>query len=241
MTTAPSSRAVSRAGTSSAGGPSMPRPDRVVLVTGTGTEVGKTWVTVELARRLRADGAAVAARKPAQSFAPQDTTTDASLLGGATGESAATVCPAHRWYPMPLAPPMAADALGRARIDLDHLVAELVWPAGVAVGFVEGAGGLCSPITHDGDTLALVHRVRPDLVLLVADTMLGVVSQVRLAARVLADIELVVVLNRYDPANDVHRRSRDWLMTVDSLTVVTDLEIVAADDVLAVLSRSRPR
>ena len=92
------------------GEPSMSRPERVILVTGTGIEVGKTWVTVELARRLRADGVEVAARKPAQSFAPEDTMTDASLLGEATGESAATVCPPRRWYPMPLAPPMAADS-----------------------------------------------------------------------------------------------------------------------------------
>lgn len=214
----------------------MSRPERVVLVTGTGTEVGKTWVTVELARRLRADGVEVAARKPAQSFAPGDTMTDAALLGEATGASAATVCPPHRWYPVPLAPPMAADALGRERIALDDLVAELEWPVGVDVGFVEGAGGVCSPIAHDGDTLALAQRVHPDLVLLVADTILGVVSQVRLAARALGDIKLVVVLNRYDPANEVHRRSRDWLMTVDSLTIVTDLDIVAAGDVLAVLT-----
>lgn len=221
----------------------MSRPDRLILVTGTGTEVGKTWVTVELARRLRADGVEVAARKPAQSFAPEDTTTDASLLGEATGVSAETVCPPQRWYPVPLAPPMAADALGRPPIAVDDLVAELDWPAGVDVGFVEGAGGLCSPIAHDGDTLALADRLRPDLVLLVADPALGVVSQVRLAARALEGIELLVVLNRYDPADEVHRRSRDWLMAVDSLAVVTDLDIVDAGDVLAVLTaceRSAP-
>lgn len=214
----------------------MSRPDRLILVTGTGTEVGKTWVTVELARRLRADGVEVAARKPAQSFAPEDTTTDASLLGEATGASAETVCLPQRWYPLPLAPPMAADALSRPRIAVDDLVAELDWPDGVEVGFVEAAGGLCSPIAHDGDALALVDRLRPNLVLLVADPALGVVSQVRLAARALDGVELLVVLNRYDPADEVHRRSLDWLMTVDSLAVVTDLDIVAGSPVLTALT-----
>ena len=221
----------------------MARPDRLILVTGTGTEVGKTWVTVELARRLRAEGVAVAARKPAQSFAAEDPSTDALLLAAATGTSADSVCPPHRWYPLPLAPPMAADALRRPRIAVDDLVAELDWPVGsgigggVEVGLVEGAGGLCSPIAHDGDTLALAARIHPDLVLLVADPALGVVSQVRLAARALAGFELVVVLNRFDPTDEVHHRSRDWLVAVDALAVVTDLDITAPGgvDVLTLL------
>lgn len=203
----------------------MPRPERLAVVAGTGTEVGKTWVTVALARWLVGAGASVAARKPAQSFAAGDADTDASLLAAATGVAPEVVCPAHRWYPVPLAPPMAADALGRPRIALDLLVAELEWPP-VDVGLVEGAGGLCSPIAHDGDTLALVERLRPDVVVLVADSALGVISNVRLAARALAGTALLVVLNRFDPHDDAHRRSLDWLRSVDSLTVVTDVASV---------------
>ncbi|MEO7428231.1 MAG: dethiobiotin synthase, partial [Acidimicrobiales bacterium] len=171
-------------------------------------------------------------RKPAQSFEPGDATTDASLLGDATGVGAERVCPPHRWYSVPLAPPMAADALGRPPIAIADLVAELEWPADTAVGFVEGAGGLCSPIAHDGDTLSLVERLRPDLVVLVADPALGVVSQVRLTARALAGTPLLVVLNRYDPTNDVHRRSLAWLREVDALDVITDLDDVASSDQL---------
>ncbi|TDN77185.1 AAA domain-containing protein [Pseudonocardia autotrophica] len=58
----------------------MTRPSRLILVTGTGTEVGKTWVTAALSRRLRAFGIEVAARKPAQSFTPGETATDAAVL-----------------------------------------------------------------------------------------------------------------------------------------------------------------
>jgi len=213
----------------------MARPDRLVLVTGTGTDVGKTWVTVALAGLLRAGGVAVAARKPAQSFAADDMTTDASLLADATGDTAEIVCPPHRWYPVPLAPPMAADLLGRDRIAIDDLVAELDWPSSVAVGLVEGAGGLCSPIAHDGDTLALAERLRPDLVLLVADPALGVVSNVRLVARALGARPLLVFLNRFEPDDDVHRRSLDWLRNVDGLTVVADLAS-AADHLVALVA-----
>ena len=206
----------------------MPRPERLVVVTGSGTEIGKTWATLEITRRLRADGLSVAARKPAQSFSPEDADTDASLLGAATATNPGMVCPAHRWYPMPLAPPMAADALGRPVIALDDLVAEIQWPDSVDVGFLEGAGGLCSPIAHDGDSLALIDRVQPDLVLFLAQPSLGVVSATRLASRALGATPLLVLLNRYDAADEVHRRSRDWLTSVDSLAVVTSTTAAAA-------------
>ncbi len=39
------------------------RPDLLVAVAGTGTEVGKTWVACRLAAELRARGLAVAARE----------------------------------------------------------------------------------------------------------------------------------------------------------------------------------
>ena len=213
----------------------MARPDRLVVVTGTGTEVGKTWVTARLAGALRTVGIAVAARKPAQSYAPEDPETDASVLAAATGAAPEVVCPPHRWYPVPLAPPMAAEALDRPRLTIAELTAELTWPEGTAVGFVEGAGGLCSPLAHDGDTLALVESLQPDLVLLVADPALGVVSNVRLASRALGDVPLLVSLNRFDPADDVHRRGHEWLTVVDSFAVVTSV-----DDAVAVLLAPSP-
>lgn len=206
----------------------MPRPDTLVLVTGTGTEVGKTWVTCELARTLREAGHTVAARKPAQSFGASESTTDATLLGEATAAAPETVCPAHRWYPLALAPPMAADALDLPAIEIDDLVAEVTWPAGVDVGFVEGAGGLCSPIAHDGDSLTLARRLRPDVVVLVADPALGVVSTVRLTMKALGTADVLVMLNRFDPASEVHRRSLDWLVRVDRCNVVTDITAAAA-------------
>ncbi|HEY6416293.1 MAG TPA: AAA family ATPase, partial [Acidimicrobiales bacterium] len=70
------------------------RPERLVVVTGTGTEVGKTWVACRLARALRERGLIVAARKPVQSYAAADAPdgTDAALLAEATGETALLVC-----------------------------------------------------------------------------------------------------------------------------------------------------
>jgi dethiobiotin synthetase len=200
-------------------------PDRLVVVVATATEVGKTWVTAELCRRLPSAGA----RKPVQSFDPEDPVEgrDASILAAATGEPVDRVCPPHRSYEVAMAPPMAASALGRPSIRLADLVDELAWPEPVGVGFVEAVGGLCSPMADDGDGLALILRLDPDLVLAVAPAGLGVVNDLRLLRRALGDRPLTVFLNRYDEADDLHRANRAWLAERDGFDVVVDLDELA--------------
>ena len=62
------------------------RPERLVVVLGTTTGVGKTWAAATVLAGLRAAGTTVAARKPVQSFASCDPETDAHALAAATGE-----------------------------------------------------------------------------------------------------------------------------------------------------------
>jgi len=214
--------------------PAGHRPDRLVVVAGTGTEVGKTWVTARLLEVLRIGGCEVAARKPAQSADPGDdrALSDAAVLARASGERPEEVCPPWRSYEVALAPPMAAEALGRPVFTVAELVAEISWPrtwsdpgTGRRVGMVETAGGVRSPQADDGDVTDLVRRLAPDLVVLVAHAGLGAINAVRLSFDALAGpgraapSGLVVVLNRYDPADEVHRRNRSWLSTRDELSV----------------------
>jgi dethiobiotin synthetase len=216
-------------------GPTRParpgRPGRLIVVTGTGTEVGKTWVGAALARHLIAAGIAVAARKPAQSFATGDGPTDAEVLGAATGEAPTTVCPERRWYGTPMAPPMAADALGRPPFTIADLTSEIVWPDGDgdAVGLVEGAGGPRSPLASDGDTVDLAAALGPDLVVVVADAGLGTINAVRLAVTPFDGLAPVcVVLNRYDDTDELQRRNHAWLASHTELDVILDVPTLAA-------------
>jgi dethiobiotin synthetase len=161
------------------------RPRRLVLVVGTGTDVGKTWVSAHLLATLRAAGLTVAARKPAQSFDPGDDPAafDSAVLGAASGEPSESVCRPGRWYEIAMAPPMAADALGRDPFTVAELVEEVSWPPSqVDVGLVETAGGVRSPQAHDGDAVALSGAFAPDIVVLVADAGLGTINAVRLSA-----------------------------------------------------------
>jgi dethiobiotin synthetase len=215
------------------------RPTRIAVVTGTNTEVGKTWVGAALLRELIGRGRTVAARKPAQSYDPADRATDADALGAATGEAPTTVCPATRWYPVPMAPPMAADVLGRRPVRLADLVAEITegWPpAPVDVGLVEGVGGVWSPLADDGTTGDLATVLGADVVVVVAPTALGAINAVRLTVHALGGRPAVVFLNRYDAPDELHRRTRAWLADQDGLTVATSIPALA-DGVLAACGR----
>lgn len=202
------------------------RPRRLVVVLGTGTEVGKTWVAAALAAALRSPGCRVAARKPAQSFEPGSGPTDADVLAAATGEAPAAVCPPHRWYEVAMAPPMAAAALGRPAFTVAGLVGELRWPQAVDVGLVEGAGGPRSPLAADGDNVALARAVRPDAVVLVADAGLGTLNAVLLSVDAVPG-PVIVFLNRFDPADPVHAANLAWLAGA-GLRVVTTVPALAA-------------
>ena len=127
------------------------RPLRLVVVLGTGTEVGKTWTTCAVATAAIQQGERVAVRKPVQSFDPDDgSATDAELLAAVTGEAPNEVCPRHRRYPLAMAPPMAADALGC----VDRIGVEYPAP-------VDRVGPDAAADLHDDGVLV----VEPDLVL----------------------------------------------------------------------------
>ena len=199
----------------------------LLAVAGTGTGVGKTYVGAALLAALRARGHAVAARKPVQSFAPDDPSTDADALATATGEDPEAVCPRPRWLRVPIAPPMAADALGLPPFTIADLATEVraSAPANAnALVLVETAGGVRSPIADDGDSAALVDALTPALVVLVADAGLGTINLVRMSVDALRGHAVVVHLNHFDPAWNLHARNASWLRTREGLDVVTDIE-----------------
>jgi dethiobiotin synthetase len=208
------------------------------VIAGTGTEIGKTWVGVRLAEELGSEGIAVLARKPAQSFEPGSGPTDADLLAAATGQRAEDVCPPHRWYETPMAPPMAAEVLGQPPFTVDELAREVRdgWPP-VEVVLVESAGGVRSPLADDGDTADLVAAVDADAVVLVGDAALGTINAVRLSLDALPGVPVTVFLNRFDPSSDLHRRNRDWLR--DRCDRVVETDVVRLVATVAALVRGK--
>jgi dethiobiotin synthetase len=161
-----------------------------VLVTGTDTGVGKTYVACLLARALRRRGARVAVLKPAETgvtTAPED----AIRLRAAADDPAPLddVCPYR--LRAPLAPAVAARAEA-VTIDVDAVVALAARRAAAAdVLLVEGAGGLLVPLAGRTTYLDLATQLRLPL-LIVAANRLGTVNHCALTARVAAAAAVAV-------------------------------------------------
>jgi dethiobiotin synthetase len=79
-------------------------------------------------------------------------------------------------------------------------------------------------LTFDGDTAALARALGAARVILVADAGLGVINSVRLSAAALGGLPLVVHLNRFDAADDLHRRNAEWLGARDGFDLTTSIE-----------------
>ena len=215
------------------------RPDAVVFVAGTGTEVGKTWAAAELAQVLRNREYAVAACKPIQSYDPDEAgPTDAAALAAATGQHPDDVCPPEHTYPVPLAPPMAASKLGRICPTVDELAAGCRFGATVDIGLVEGVGGLYSPLASDGHNLDLIERIEPDLVIVVASAALGGIHDSMACTLPLSAYRHAVFLNRFDSRLEVHALNVQWLRDA-GLAVATSLSELA--DIVCTALRGRSR
>ena len=154
---------------------------RGLFITGTDTEIGKTYVAALVAQALSEAGHRVGVYKPAASGCAQRDGTLVSLDAQALWQAAGSpgtleeVCP--QLFAAPLAPHLAAAAEGRS-LDADLLRSGLdVWLARSDVVLVEGAGGLMSPLGDDEYVADLAYDIGFPL-LVVARNTLGTINHV---------------------------------------------------------------
>jgi dethiobiotin synthase len=162
-----------------------------LLITGTDTGVGKTWVGRALGRALAAAGRRVVAIKPVETGCSDATARleDGVLLAAATGQSEPQAA-LHR-FAAPVAAALAAEAEGEG-IDLDALILRIE-----ALGeradlvLIEGVGGLLSPITWEWTVVELARALGATVLVVGADR-LGVINhaQLTLSALELAGLEV---------------------------------------------------
>lgn len=153
----------------------------VLVITGTGTEVGKTVVTAAVAATALAAGRSVAVLKAAQTGVRPDEPGDAAEVERLAGP--VTTAELAR-FPEPLAPATAARRAGRAPVH-PHEVAEAAAKLATEhdLVLVEGAGGLLVRFDAAGGTLADAARLLSAPVLVVAPAGLGTLNTTELTAR----------------------------------------------------------
>lgn len=180
----------------------IPLPAEGLFITGSDTDVGKTYIACEIVRQLRGRGRRVATRKPAESgceaAAGGDLLThDAQALFDANDgrEPIERIAP---WrFRAALAPHRAARLEGR-RLELAALIAACEDAADADCLLVEGAGGFLSPLAEDGLNADLAVALGLPVIAVVEDRV-GAVNQALLVIEAVAHrgLELAaLILNR---------------------------------------------
>ncbi|MFA9460141.1 dethiobiotin synthase [Thiohalorhabdus methylotrophus] len=198
--------------------------NRTLVVTGTGTEIGKTYITAAVARQLRGRGETVLATKPVSSGCDEDAqgrlwSPDGRVLLDACGQDPDDWA-AHQRLCLerlrePMSPHMAADRAGRI-LSLQMLTGYCQGLEGETDGCViaEGVGGVMVPLTDSTTFLDWMAALQWPA-LLVTGTYLGTLSHTLTALQSLkgAGVPLAgLVLNRSPeepvPAEETRRTLR---------------------------------
>jgi len=161
---------------------------RGLFVTGTNTDVGKTYVSTMILRELRSERVNVGAYKPVASGSETDAAgnsvwSDIEELGSAIDKryEASRICPQR--FSAPLAPPVAA------RLENTTVNASLLregarwWEGKVDFLVTEGVGGLLCPLTET-ETIADLARDLGYPLIIVASLELGTINHTLLTIEV---------------------------------------------------------
>jgi dethiobiotin synthetase len=213
-----------------------------IVVTGTGTAIGKTFVSCALLGLARSHGHPCLGLKPVESGAA-DAMSDAGQLSRACGVSVQSLYSLRD----PLSPHLAAERegvtieVGDARHWIRTHEAQLREAASAArrdaISVVELAGGLFSPLTLTTTNLDLVAALDPCNFVLVAPDRLGVLHDVGAAVRAAQSAHRApdcIVLNPLAPDHSTPFNARELQRLFPNIPVLV-LDPTRPDSLQALL------
>lgn len=211
-----------------------------IFVTGTDTDVGKTYVGALLAEQLSAKGFKVIPKKPVESGCKKQggelLPSDALELKQASGYTGnlSDVC-AYR-FEAALSPVRAAQ-LENKMLSIEQLSQACSYP-GDGFLMVEGAGGFYSPLADDGLNADLAEALQLP-VLLVANDKLGCINQILLTAEAISNRGLTlaaVVLNSIESKKSLEMNNAEDLRKLITAPIFSLAHAQNNDEVLKKLS-----
>ena len=182
----------------------IPANPQGYFITGSDTDVGKTYVGCELVKQLRGRGLKVETRKPAESGCEIDDagnliTHDAAALRRANGDIEAIERIAAHRFRTAVAPHRAARIEGR-EIRIEELIDACAQDDSSSCLIVEGAGGFYSPLAENGLNADLASALQLPVIIVVRNRI-GAVNQALLTAQAVESRHLpvaAIILNQVD-------------------------------------------
>ena len=175
--------------------------NKKIFITGTNTEVGKTFITRNLIERVQLNGYSVSPYKPIETGCIKKSLTlipnDSMIYFRAINKRIALdqINPYRFLEPIS---PAAAIKRSKRKVTINDYLSKLKDLPNSDLTIIEGAGGLCSPLAPDGYNIDLIRKVKVPTVLVAKDEI-GVINNVILSLSMLQKYKirvLAIVLNR---------------------------------------------
>ena len=213
-----------------------------LFITGTGTDVGKTYVTGLIVKKLREGGKSAAYYKAAMSG--NDRRPDGSLIPGdalqvktmsGIEQPLEEMCPYI--YKTAVSPHLAAKFEGNP-VEMDRVLKNFDQVCDrYEYVTAEGSGGILCPLRFDEQKIQLEDFIKARSLAcpMIADAGLGTINAVVLTAEYMNTHKIPVkgiIFNHYEPGNPLHEDNKWMCETMTGLKVVacvknddTDLDI----------------
>ena len=174
-----------------------------IFISGTNTEVGKTFITVNIIKLLQSKGYLVNPYKPVETgcrkrlskLVPND-----SSLFHKTIKKRMSLDKINPYRFLEPISPATAIKLSKKRITINNYLAKYKSLPDCDFSVIEGAGGLLSPLASDGFNIDLIKKIKAPTILVAKDEI-GVINNVMLSLNILKQYKikvLAVILNRID-------------------------------------------
>ena len=201
-----------------------------LFITGTGTDVGKTYVTGLIVKKLREGGASSAyykaamsgnERRPDGTLIPGDALQVKTMSG--VEQPLEEMCPYI--YETAVSPHLAAKIEGNP-IEMECVLKNFDRVCGTYdYVTVEGSGGIFCPLRFDEQKVQLEDfiKARSLACLMIADAGLGTINAVVLTAEYMKARKIPVkgiIFNHYEPGNPLHEDNRLMCEAMTGLNVV---------------------
>jgi len=175
--------------------------NKKIFITGTNTEVGKTFIAKNLIERIQLKGYSVSPYKPVETGCIKKSLTliprDSMIYFRAVNKKIALdqINPYRFLEPIS---PAAAIKRSKRKVTINDYLSKLKDLPNGDLTIIEGAGGLCSPLAPDGYNIDLIRKAKVSTVLVAKDEI-GVINNVILSLSMLQKYKikvLAIVLNR---------------------------------------------
>ena len=200
-----------------------------LFVTGTGTDIGKTYVSAAIARELTSKNLSLAYYKAAVSGADSIEESDAGYVRDAANIRQDTDTLLSYLYKKPLSPHLAARGENKFA-SLEHIKSAFdSLKSKYDYVLSEGAGGIICPVVYEKDTKIMYLDILKTLNLpcvIVADAGLGTINHTVLTINYLQDHKVNikgVILNKFNKDRLMHQDNLKMIEEISGIRVIATL------------------